>query len=133
RVSSARTTAASASRTRRAEATRRRRATLKLRMPRQLDVGQGHPANLELIRAALGGGFEPHGARGRDEVVLVHAVAADPDGAGQPATFIERNAAREDRDPVPQPRLAGHAVRSQQAPLDEVELEPGVEDAPGPD
>src|SRR5678816_3942305 len=87
-VSSARTAAASASRTRRAEATRRRRATLQLRMPRQLAVGQAHAAYHELIRAALGGGLEAHGARGRDEVVLVHAVAADPDGAGQPAALI---------------------------------------------
>src|SRR4029078_9059535 len=92
--------AASASRTRRAEATRRRRATLQLRMPRQLDVGQAHAAFLELSGAALGGGLEAHGARGCDEVVLVHAVAADPDGAGQPPTLVERKRAREDRDPA---------------------------------
>src|SRR5258707_3654044 len=88
RVSSARTTDANANRRRKAEATRRRRATLQLRMPRQLDVGQAHAADHELVGAALGRGFESHRARGGDEVVLVHAVAADAKGAREPAPFI---------------------------------------------
>src|SRR5258705_2976304 len=88
RVSSARTTDANANRRRKAEATRRRRATLQLRMPRQLDVGQAHTAYHELVGAALGWGLEAHRARGRDEIVLVDTVAADAEGAREPASFI---------------------------------------------
>src|SRR5258708_1793348 len=132
-TSSARPTAAIASRTSTAEPTRRARGMLKLRMPRRLDVRQAHAADHELIAAPLGRGLEAHRARGGDEVVLVDSVAGDPDGAGQPAALVEGNAPGEDRDPVAEPRLAGHAAAREQAALDEIELEPRVEDAPGPD
>src|SRR5260221_7330309 len=132
-TSSARTTDANASRSRKAETTRRARAMLELRVPRRLDVRQAHAADHELIAAPLGRGLEAGRARGGDEVVLIDSVAGDPDGAGQPAALVEGNAAGEDGDPVAEPRLAGHAVAREQAALDEIELEPGVEDAPRPD
>src|SRR5262249_898885 len=131
-TSSARETDAMASRTSTAETSRSARAMSELRVPRQLHVGQAHAADGELVGAALGRGLEAGRARGGDQVVLVHAVAGDPDGAGQPAALVEGDAARKDGDPVAQPRLGGHAVAGEEPSLDEVELQPGVEDAPRP-
>ena len=75
--------------------------------------GQAHArGSTSWSRAPLGRGLEAGGARGGDQVVLVDAVAADADGAGEPAALVERDAAREDRDPVRQARARGHAARA---------------------
>src|ERR1700691_3426508 len=47
-----------------------------------------------------GGGGESGCATARDQIVLVHAVAADSDSADQHAILIKRHAAGKDRDSV---------------------------------
>src|SRR5919206_74692 len=61
------------------------------------------------------GRFVPVAAGGGDDVVLVHAVAADADAADQLAVLVERDAARKDLDAVRDVRYrgAGHVRPAQ--------------------
>src|SRR5690242_2634394 len=68
------------------------------RVARELEVRQPGVADLELVGPAVGRRRERLAARERHHVVLVDAVAADPEAADQTAAVEERLAAREEDD-----------------------------------
>src|SRR6185369_8919552 len=72
----------------------------------ELEVGDAHAAHHQAVAAALGGRLEAGGAGGRDQVVLVGAVAAHAHGTGQPAALEERHAAGRERHAVAEPGVA---------------------------
>ena len=75
------------------------------RIPRELGVGQSGIAEKGPIRANRIRGKEFHRARCSDKVVLIHAIAADADGADQSAVPIERESAGENGDAIGQVRI----------------------------
>src|SRR2546427_13126335 len=79
--------------------------TSQRRIARELGIRQAGAAENNLIRSNRGRGEEMDRARSRDEVVLVHAVAADADRADEFSVAIERKAAREDRNSIRQIRI----------------------------
>src|SRR5438477_6236596 len=82
------------------------------RVPRELGVGQSGIAEKSPIRANRIRGKEFHRARSSDKVVLIHAVAADADGADQFAVPIERESTRENGDAVGQVWIRCERLRS---------------------
>ena len=76
-----------------------------VRIARKLCVGQARAEVGELVRANGKGRQKIVRAGSAHNVVLVHAVAADPDGADQLAVAIEREAAGKNRDAVRESRV----------------------------
>src|SRR6266404_1091803 len=71
---------------------------LKSRVAREFEVGEADAVDEDLIGADGGGGFESRGAAGSDVVVLVNAVAADPEAADERAVLIESDGAWKEND-----------------------------------
>src|SRR5262249_25434451 len=55
-----------------------------------------HAAEFQPIYANIQGRFESDGTISRDFIILVNAVAADPNGSNQHAVFVKRLASRKD-------------------------------------
>lgn len=67
---------------------------------RKLHVGQARAAESELVGADRHRCEKVVCAGGGNNVVLVHAVPANADGADENAIAIRRNSARKNRDPI---------------------------------
>src|SRR5882762_10017418 len=109
--------------------------SLEIRAAWKLQVRKTYATHEHLVRTH-GRGWRVAAAAGSgDQIVLVHAVAADPDRAHQYAVLIKRRATRKYLNAV---RQTGHGSardgeatqRSFQIRFDQINLEAHIEDAP---
>src|ERR1700694_751966 len=104
---------------------------------RKLQVRQAHPAHKNLIRTNSDWRSGSVAAGAGDEIVLIHAVAADANRADQHAVLIQRRAARKYLNSVWQTgnRSTGRRAAAQyrlQVRLDQIKLQADVKATPLP-
>src|SRR5437016_9287116 len=75
---------------------------LKVRTAREFQKRQAHPADENLIGTDCGRRREAVGPSTCNQIVLIHAVATDPDAADQHSILIQRHAARKNLNTIRQ-------------------------------